>query len=92
MKKGLQLDGEKVRAWRTDRGMSQAELAERAGLRRETVIRAEQGYTVSFATIFGLTEALGLDSPWMLDVSPERVRAGGAALAVVGTTEGADET
>ena len=92
MKSSMKLDGEKLRAWRKARRLSQAELAERAGVRRETVIRIEQGRSTSFGTIASLAEGLGLDSVWQLEVYPAKVLAGsangGGSDAVVELSDG----
>lgn len=47
-----------LRAWRMRRALSQAELAEAAGVVRGTVARAERGGVVSFPNIRQLADAL----------------------------------
>jgi putative transcriptional regulator len=48
-----------LRAHRTGRGYSQAQLADLAGLSRETISRLEQGATPNLATAQALASALG---------------------------------
>jgi transcriptional regulator with XRE-family HTH domain len=50
-----------IRTVRLLSGLSQAELAHRAGLRRETVSRVERGASPQLRTARALAEALGLD-------------------------------
>jgi DNA-binding XRE family transcriptional regulator len=47
--------------WRIERGVTQAELAERAGVRRATVARIEAGYPALLRTARSLAEALGVE-------------------------------
>ena len=42
-------------------GLTQAELAERAGMNRATVISVESGSRFEIATLFALTKTLGLE-------------------------------
>jgi transcriptional regulator with XRE-family HTH domain len=53
---GSAIRGERLRA-----GLTQAELAERAGMNRATVIGVESGSRFEIATLFALTRALGLE-------------------------------
>jgi transcriptional regulator with XRE-family HTH domain len=48
-----------LRAYRAGQGFSQAELAELAGLSRETISRLEQGATPHLATAHAIATALG---------------------------------
>ncbi len=48
-----------LRAYRAGQGFSQAELAEIAGLSRETISRLEQGATPRLATAHAIATALG---------------------------------
>jgi putative transcriptional regulator len=48
-----------LRAYRAGHGFSQAELAEAAGLSRETISRLEQGATLQLATAYAIASALG---------------------------------
>ena len=51
--------GERIRQLRTERGMSQIELAERAGLVQPHIPRIEQGrYSVGFDTLQAIAKAL----------------------------------
>lgn len=52
--------GAAIRDARKKQGLSQDELAEKAGLSRPTVARVERGDDVSTATITKLAEVLGL--------------------------------
>lgn len=53
---GSALRGERIKA-----ALTQAELAERAGLSRATVISVESGSRFDIATLFALTRALRLE-------------------------------
>lgn len=58
--------GESIRRLRQVRGLSQAELAERAGVDRKTVNRIEQGHhSMRVTTLF--------DIAGVLDVSPQEL-------------------
>jgi len=50
----------RIRALRTDRGLTQAQLAELLGVTRQTVIAVEQGrYSPSLELAFQIARALG---------------------------------
>ena len=52
--------GERIRQLRTERGISQVELAEKAGLIQPHVVRIEQGrYSVGLDTLQAIAKALG---------------------------------
>lgn len=52
--------GERIRQLRTERGMSQIELAEKTGLVQPHIPRIEQGrYSVGFDTLQAIAKALG---------------------------------
>ena len=52
--------GERIRPLRTERGISQVELAERAGLIQPHIVRIEQGrYSLGRDTLQALAKALG---------------------------------
>lgn len=53
--------GRQVRHSRLDRGWSQGELAERAGVSRPTVARIEGGQDVSMSTLRQVAGSLGLE-------------------------------
>jgi len=55
---GLQLPH--LRAWRARRALTQNELAERAGVARNTVARTERGEVARFPTVRKFAEALGI--------------------------------
>lgn len=52
--------GEQIRTARMEQGLTQTELAERAGVSRPTVARVEAGEDVSTATLEKVAAALGL--------------------------------
>lgn len=52
--------GQQVRKARYEQGLTQAELAARAGVSRPTVARVELGVAISIATLEKIVEALGL--------------------------------
>lgn len=58
----------RLRELRTARGWSQAELAERAGIQRLTIIRLENGQSkgIDFATLEGLAKALEVDAGYLI--------------------------
>jgi DNA-binding Xre family transcriptional regulator len=61
-----------LRAWRMHKLMAQIELAERSGLAKSTLARAERGdEVVSFANIRKLAEALGISAEDLLNRAPE---------------------
>jgi len=63
MPKGaLWLNSERLRLLRIAAALSQAELAERAGLSRQTVIRAESESVAMPSTILKLAKALNIES------------------------------
>jgi transcriptional regulator with XRE-family HTH domain len=71
MPKGLPLPY--LRAWRQWRGLSQAELATRAGIWRPTVTTVENGKTAAtYATIGKLAEALDISREALLHDQPGR--------------------
>lgn len=47
-----------LRAWRADKGLTQNELAERAGVARGTIIRAENGGGVNALSAARIAKAL----------------------------------
>lgn len=52
--------GERIRQLRSERGISQVELAERAGLVQPHIPRIEQGrYSVGFDTLQAIAKVLG---------------------------------
>ena len=52
--------GERIRQLRTEKGVSQTELAEKAGLVQPHIVRIEQGrYSVGFDTLQAIAKALG---------------------------------
>lgn len=52
--------GERIRQLRSERGISQVELAEKAGLIQPHIVRIEQGrYSVGLDTLQAIAKALG---------------------------------
>lgn len=61
-----------LKAWRLRKLMAQTELADRAGVARATVTRAERGdEVVSFANVRKLAEALGISPDELLHTNPD---------------------
>lgn len=61
-----------LKAWRMHKLMSQTELAQRAGLAKSTVARAERGdEVVSFANIKRLAAVLGISGHELVEKHPE---------------------
>ena len=69
-KQSTRLTLPRLRAWRLKKVLSQEDLARSAGVGVSTVIRAEQGSRVNFATIRRLAQALGLSSEQLLNGEP----------------------
>jgi transcriptional regulator with XRE-family HTH domain len=71
-----------LRAWRYHRIMSQEELAERSGVSKATIVRAErpeQPQTVIASTIRKLADALGVSREDLLYRDPPRAKVKGSA-------------
>lgn len=52
--------GERIATLRTEKGLTQTELAERAGIQRPHLVRIEQGiYDIRLSVLSALAEALG---------------------------------
>jgi transcriptional regulator with XRE-family HTH domain len=67
-----------LKAWRMHKLMAQNELAERSGLARATIARAEKGdEVVGFANIRKLAEALGISADELLAPAPGETDATG---------------
>lgn len=69
----MDLFGERLKQARTDRGMTQYELAELAGLPRETVGRIERKRNTAYLyTAIVLARALNVSLDWLCGIeSPE---------------------
>jgi transcriptional regulator with XRE-family HTH domain len=61
-----------LRAWRTDKGMTQEELAAAADVDRKTVLRAEAGGTVSVVTLAKLARALDISVHMLRHTDPDQ--------------------
>jgi transcriptional regulator with XRE-family HTH domain len=69
-----------LRAWRIDRGMTQAQLAQLAGIGRATVARAETGEGVGVRTPAKIAKALGITVQELLHTTPgDQAKLEGAA-------------
>lgn len=67
-----------LKAWRMHKLMGQTELAQRAGLAKSTVARAERGdEIVSFTNIKRLASALGVSGHELVETDPEQQAAHG---------------
>lgn len=55
----MELVGERLRELREDRGLSQVEASERAGIARRTVYRAERGMNPTLETMIRLLRVYG---------------------------------
>ena len=60
-----------LRHLRTSRALTQAELAERAGVRRSTIARLEGGREARMHTLSRLAKALGVEPAELLRPPPE---------------------
>lgn len=68
---GYRVNGEKIRALRVRRRLTQQKLAVASGLSVTQVSRIEQGvHTPRFSTIEKLAEALGIDADDLIDYAP----------------------
>ena len=63
--------GERIRQLRTERGISQVELAEKAGLSQPHIVRIEQGrYSVGLDILQAIAKALGCTVDMVVRRSP----------------------
>ena len=62
--------GEQIRTARTGQGLTQIELAKKAGVSLRTIARLELGVPISIATLDRVAEALGL----MVELNGQAVR------------------
>lgn len=61
-----------LRVWRLQKFLGQAELAQKAGVTRGTIARAERGdEVVSFANIRKIADALGISTQDLVTKNPE---------------------
>lgn len=65
---GHRLDRNRLRSLRTERGLTQVDLADRAGLTRRTVASAESGRPVSLQTAHSIANAVGVEIGELLQV------------------------
>lgn len=59
-----------LRAWRIERGLTQGQLADKAGVGRSSITNTENGGKVSPLTISRLAKALGITQAQLLDEDP----------------------
>jgi DNA-binding XRE family transcriptional regulator len=59
-----------LRAWRQSRFLTQAELAERVGVTRDTILAAEHGRPVRISTIAKLAKLFGVDRQVLVHNTP----------------------
>ena len=64
----LVLKAEEVRRIRVGRAMSQADLADKAGVRQATISNAERGHHLRYATIAAIAGALAVEVSMIADV------------------------
>jgi DNA-binding XRE family transcriptional regulator len=64
-----------LRAWRIWCVLTQADLAELAGINKFTIARAEAGHRIDFANIHKLATALGITVQQLLREDPSQPRA-----------------
>jgi putative transcriptional regulator len=66
----------RLREWREQRGLTQAALAERVGIRQATVSDLERGESarLDFALLERLCEALDIEPGELFEVEPARKR------------------
>jgi DNA-binding XRE family transcriptional regulator len=50
--------GERVKRYRRDKGLSQKDLADKAGINIETVVRLEAGISVGLRILYAIADAL----------------------------------
>ncbi|MFA5606266.1 MAG: helix-turn-helix transcriptional regulator [Leucobacter sp.] len=62
--------GDQIRRARQDAGISQADLARRANVNRNSISSLERGEGSSLATLIKAVRALGLDQ-WLDELAPE---------------------
>ena len=63
-----------LRAWRFYHALSQIDLAERSGVSRPSIARAEAGERISFANIHKLAAALDISVHELLREEPDKVK------------------
>lgn len=67
---------QQVKAIRYKRFLTQAVLADNAGVSRYTIIRMEQGENVDFSSIKAVAEALGVEPQELVGVTSEAEASG----------------
>ena len=72
----MKIDGERMKALRQERMLTQEEVAERAGVSHHTVVAAERGRSVSPRTARKITEALGAKPKDLLPKAEPRQQPG----------------
>lgn len=65
----MKVKGDAMQRLRMERAMSQADLADVAGVRQATVSNAENGRNVRYATILAIAGALGVEVASLIEVT-----------------------
>ena len=68
--KGIDIDAEKFRKLRDVRGLSQIDLAEKAGLTQVTISRIERGHPAIYATLEKAAKVLEVPPEWLMRKNP----------------------
>jgi transcriptional regulator with XRE-family HTH domain len=71
MPRGLPLPH--LEAWRLSQALTQGELAEAAGLARNTIVRAEAGGSIALGNVRKLAAALGISVQQLLTQDPSKI-------------------
>ncbi len=59
-----------LQGWRAEQGMTQRQLAEKAGITSSTVYRAERGEAINITSVAKLARALGISVRDLRDTDP----------------------
>ena len=57
---------DRLKVARSSAGLTQADMADRAGVTRQTIVAYEKGEGVSVAYVIALCEAAGVSADWLL--------------------------
>lgn len=64
----VRVKGDVVQRLRVEKAMSQADLADKAGVRQATVSNAENGKNVRYATVGAIAGALDVEIPLIVEL------------------------